>query len=387
MRVGIVLDELDRRRGGMGEWCWQFVNSVAKRPLDLHVIAQAFGVDPLPSQVTLHPVERTKSREFFARSTSELLKSFNFDVVHDMGVGWDFDMFQPHGGSHAAWMARRLDMYPAWYRAIKRPIDRLMPRRRDFDRHWQTQRAAIAESDSTIIALSNFVADSFERLHGIHHERIQIVYNGVDCRRFSPDHRRELRTVTRDSLGVRDNTLLLLLAAHNFRLKGLPELLRLMARLVANNRRVHLAVAGGRHRAKWRQTTAKLGLAENVTLLGTVGDMVPYYAAADAYVHPTYYDPCSLVLLEAAASGLPVITTRRCNGAAELFRDGSEMLLVDDPAAEDALYERADALFDERFRQQVGVAARKVALRNTIERNVSEIVRLYERRAPRRLVA
>ena len=191
----------------------------------------------------------------------------------------------------------------------------------------------------------------------------------------------------RDSLGVRDNTLLFLLAAHNFRLKGLPELLNLMTRLVANNRRVHLAVAGGRHRAKWRQIAANLGLAENVTLLGTVGDMVPYYAAADAYVHPTYYDPCSLVLLEAAASGLPIITTRRCNGAAELFRDGSEMLTVEDPAADDALYERAEALFDERFRKQLGMAARRVALRNPIEQNVDQIVRLYDRQAPRRLVA
>jgi UDP-glucose:(heptosyl)LPS alpha-1,3-glucosyltransferase len=304
-----------------------------------------------------------------------------------MGVGWDFDIFQPHGGSPAAWMARRLDMYPRWFRAIKRPVDQLMPRRRDFNRHWRAQRASLAKSDSTIIALSNFVADSFERLHGIHHERIKIIYNGVDCRRFSPDHRKDLRAIIRESLGVRENTLLLLLAAHNFRLKGLPELLRLMTRLVANNRRVHLAVAGGRHRAKWRHTAAKLGLAENVTLLGTVGDMVPYYAAADAYVHPTYYDPCSLVLLEAAASGLPIITTKRCNGAAELFRDGSEMLLVDDPASEDSLYERAEALFDERLRRQLGAAARKVALRNPIERNVSEIVQLYERRAPRRLVA
>jgi len=387
MRVGIVLDDLDRRRGGMGEWCWQFINAVAARPLDLHVVAQAFGVEALPPHVTLHPLERTKSREFFAQSAASLLKSFNFDVVHDMGVGWDFDFFQPHGGSNAAWMARRLDMYPRWYRALKRPIDQLMPRRRDFNRHWHTQRAAIEKSDSTVIALSNFVADGFERLHGVHHERIKIVYNGVDCRRFSPDHRRELRSIMRQSLGLDDGTLLLLLAAHNFRLKGLPELLRLMRRLVVNNRPVHLAVAGGRHRAKWTRVAARLGLAEHVTLLGTVGDMVPYYAAADAYVHPTYYDPCSLVLLEAAASGLPIITTRHCNGAAELFRDGSEILLVEDPAAEGPFYERAEALFDDCFRQQLGYAARKVALRNPIERNVSEIVRLYERRAPRRLVA
>ena len=67
-------------------------------------------------------------------------------------------------------------------------------------------------------------------------------------------------------------------------------------------------------------SAARLGLANRATFLGTVSDLTPYYAAADAYVHPTFYDPCSLVLLEAAASGLPIVTTRRCNGATELFR-------------------------------------------------------------------
>ena len=43
------------------------------------------------------------------------------------------------------------------------------------------------------------------------------------------------------------------------------------------------------------------------------------YFAADFLVHPTFYDPCSLVVLEALACGLPVITTR-ANGASELLR-------------------------------------------------------------------
>ncbi len=55
---------------------------------------------------------------------------------------------------------------------------------------------------------------------------------------------------------------------------------------------------------------------------------------------PTYYDPCSLVVFEALACGLPVITTA-CNGASELMTDGREGYVITAP---DALGELAAAL-------------------------------------------
>ncbi len=189
-----------------------------------------------------------------------------------------------------------------------------------------------------------------------------------------------------ERLGIEADTLLLLLAAHNFRLKGVPELLRVAAQLANNGRRVHVLIAGGRRIEHWRLAAARLKIADCVTFLGTVPDMVPYYAAADAYVHPTYYDPCSLVLLEAAASGLPIVTTRRFNGAVELFRD-NEILTVEDPSAAKALYERVEALFDERLRGQLSNAARRVALRNPMEGNVAAIMHLYQARTRRGLAA
>jgi UDP-glucose:(heptosyl)LPS alpha-1,3-glucosyltransferase len=231
------------------------------------------------------------------------------------------------------------------------------------------------------------VADDYQRRHRIHADQIKVIYNGVDCQRFSPAHRASYRALVRRELGVDDSALLLLLAAHNFRLKGVPELLALAARLNANKRPVHVAVAGGKRVEKWRRTAKQLGLAGRVSFVGTIGNLVPYYAAADAYVHPTYYDPCSLVLLEAAASGLPIVTTRRYNGAVELFREDDEILVANDPTASSALYERVDALFDDRLRAKLSAAARRVALRNPIERNVAEIARLYESRNRGRVAA
>src|SRR6185369_4803611 len=380
MRVGVVIDDLDRRRGGMSEWCWQFVCAAAGRGYELHVVAQGFGAEALPTRVMRHRTDRTSSRRAFAETASQILRRLNLDVVHDMGLGWDSDIFQPHGGSYTAWRKRRLDIYSPWWRSMKRPIDALLPRHRDHVAHGRKQYTMTQRGATAFVALSKTVANDFVDLHGIRPEQITVVYNGVDCQRFSPDHRARYREVVRRQIGVADETLVLLLAAHNFRLKGVLELLRAAAQLVANQRAVHVVIAGGKHLEKWHRAAGRLGLGDHVTFLGTIADMVPYYAAADAYVHPTYYDPCSLVLLEAAASGLPIVTTRRFNGAAELFREGENILTLNDPTEQYALIDSIDALFDERLRQMLGSAARNVALAHPFEQNVAEILRLYDRR-------
>jgi UDP-glucose:(heptosyl)LPS alpha-1,3-glucosyltransferase len=387
MRIGIVIAELDRNSGGMGQWCWQFVAALAQGGHAVHVIAQRFGEAPLAAQIARHIVPATKSRMGFAHAAARQVEKLELDIVHDMGAGWCCDIFQPHGGSHDAWLARRADMYAPWLRGVKWATDALLPRQRDFVRHCRAQFAPSHQSGKIFLAISQTVANDFGRFHCIRGEQIAVVYNGVDCRRYSPEHRALHRAAVRRELGVDDGTVLPLLAAHNFRLKGVSELLSVAGRLAANHRPVHVAVVGGKRLAKWRRAAARRGLTNRATFLGAVSDLVPYYAAADAYVHPTYYDPCSLVLLEAAASGLPIVTTQRYNGAAELFREGEEILTVADPWDLESLYERVDALFDERLRSKLSAGARGVALRHPFSRNVAEILHLYERSARRRLAA
>jgi UDP-glucose:(heptosyl)LPS alpha-1,3-glucosyltransferase len=381
VRIGLVIDDLDPRRGGMSQWCCQFVAEVANRGHELHLISQGFGNAASLPQAHCHKMPRTRTRVEFAEIARQIASGLALDIVHDMGLGWHYDIFQPHGGSYKAWLARRLDFYPTWIRAFKRPIDAMTPRHRDFTRHWRRQYDMGRETNKTFIALSKVVADDFICLHGLRPEQVALIYNGVDCQRFSPAHRMRYRDAIRRHIGVNDETLVLLLAAHNFLLKGVPQFLRVGSKLAANGRPVHVLVAGGKRLERWRLFAARLGLAKRATFLGNVSDLVPYFAAADAYVHPTFYDPCSLVLLEAAASGLPIVTTRRYNGATELFREGDEILTANDPRDSAAFYERVDALFDETLRTKLGAAARKVAMQHPFERNVTEILQLYETRA------
>src|SRR4029077_10617409 len=115
----------------------------------------------------------------------------------------------------------------------------------------------------------------------------------------------------------------------NYRLKGLEPLLRAVA-LLPSESSFRLLVAGSPDTVAFERLARRLKIADRVRFVGYCADMRNCYFAADFFVHPTFYDPCSLVVLEAMACGLPVITSRY-NGASELMSPPREGLLIDDP--------------------------------------------------------
>jgi UDP-glucose:(heptosyl)LPS alpha-1,3-glucosyltransferase len=106
-----------------------------------------------------------------------------------------------------------------------------------------------------------------------------------------------------------------------------------------------------------------------------VPDIRDVYAMADAFVQPTFYDPCSLAILEAAASGLAVVTSR-FNGASELFCDGQSASIVADPEDEIEAARHIRALVDPRYRERLASGGLAVARQATAERAFSKLLDL-----------
>lgn len=149
-----------------------------------------------------------------------------------------------------------------------------------------------------------------------------------------------------------------------------------MGVLAAGGKPAHLIIAGSDRTGPYERLAEKTGAASRVTFLGLV-DPVQYYAAADACVLPTWYDPCSLFTLEAWSAGLPVITTR-CNGASELMTEGVHGYALPDPGDHAALAGRMEMLLDEPARARMGEAARALALEHSFDKQADEFVALYE---------
>ncbi|MBL8826225.1 MAG: glycosyltransferase family 4 protein [Planctomycetaceae bacterium] len=383
MRIGLVIEQLDPRRGGVEQWTWHFAQWLLRERHEVHVVARGVANTVAQSGVIVQRIEASDSRTDFAERAALQLRLLQLDVVHDTGCGWYSDIFQPHGGSRVASFEQNLFLTPHWLRGMKRTAVGWLPRYREFDRLAARQ---YDDPRRIYLAISRMVAADLQRYHHVRPEQVRIVYNGVDCERFSPAHRVLHRARVRDELGVADDETLCLIVAHNFRLKGVPTLIRATGHLVQQGARVRLAIVGGRKFGEYRRLAKRVGCESAVSFLGSHDDPVPFYAAADVYVQPTFYDPCSLVVLEALASGLPTITSR-FNGAGELITPNVEGSIVADPADDRELAEHLSRVLDASRRMEMGQAARELALDHTWERNCREILNLYREISPLRQAA
>lgn len=374
MRIALVIEHFDPTRGGVEEWTWRFAEWLTARRIETHIVARSFAAGAERRSAARHTVDAAAGRLEFAAAVERRLAGLGPILVHDTGSGWTADVFQPHGGSRRAAFERNLQLLPAAFRGPKRWLSGLLPRYREFER--LASRQYHGGDGRIFVALSRRVADDLQRDYGVPAAQIRIVYNGVDTRRFAPRADGASRESLRKAWGLRDDEIAVLLVAHNFRLKGGPELMRAVERLRGDGLPLRLIVAGGRQRSP----------RGGVIFLGSVRDAQPLYAAADLYAHPTYYDPCSLVVLEALASGLPAITTRY-NGVSELLTPGVDGYVLDEPTDAAGLDAALMALADSSRRAAMGRAARELALRHDFDRNGEELLAIYREAAALRRAA
>lgn len=122
-------------------------------------------------------------------------------------------------------------------------------------------------------------------------------------------------------------------------------------------------VGDGPDRAHLERHVAELGLGEWVRLAGAVGQdtMRDHYAAADVFCLPSFAEGVPVVLMEAMAMGLPVVTTRIA-GIGELVEDGVSGVLVR-PGRADLIADALAGLADPAVRARMGAAGREMVVR------------------------
>ena len=147
------------------------------------------------------------------------------------------------------------------------------------------------------------------------------------------------------------NEFVILFVSNNFRMKGLDYLFKALAKIKKEDLLpLKFDLREGRQNPYLR-LAKKMGISEEVIFVGSTNEPEKYYGAADLLVHPTFYDACSLTVLEALASGLPVITTLS-NGASGRISQGEEGLVIEEIRAGDELRTAIKYFFDDEIRKQ-----------------------------------
>ena len=167
--------------------------------------------------------------------------------------------------------------------------------------------------------VSREAVDHFVRCGAVPASRIRLMPNGVDLRRFS--HQREHRSSMRSQLRLREGQWVWLHVGRLAAPKAQHRLLAAFDRLREHRPDAYLLVAGeGPLDGDLQSLAAQLNLQDNVRFLGFRDDVPLLMEAADGFVLSSEYEGSPMVLAEAGASGLPIVTTS-VSGAAALVGD------------------------------------------------------------------
>lgn len=269
----------------------------------------------------------------YSAAATRALRGHSFDIVHNQGgcASRRQDVITAHS-CHRAWWDMKLHNNEV-LRALANPFHHAVLHVEQ--RNYRPDRFRRA------IAVSPTVGRELTRFYGVDPDRITVIPNAVDVARFHPADAAARRARIRAAHGFADDDVVLLFVGKEFRRKGLKLVLDALSLLPPQAK---LLVVGGDDPAPFVAHARRLGIADRVVFAGHSSHVEDEFQAGDVFVFPTAYEPFGLVLLEAAASGLPVVTTNL--GVAEEFiaphengaiieRDGASIAAALEPLVDD----------------------------------------------------
>ena len=377
MKIALNIYKYLPTKGGGEGYLANFADQLVERGHEVHIYASKWESNN--DEIHYHTIPSIRYPKFlkdilFVINSYNKMAKHDYDIVHVVGRALGMNVFNPHCGVEKAWLKQNFLSVNCPVSRLLRQIAGFLSLRQNFIL-WLDKKQYTGRGVSRIIAISDMIKNDIIKYHNIDPQKIDVVYNGVDLQRFNPDNKNKYRKVMRDKLALGEEFIILYIS-NNFRLKGLLTLIKSLGELKKSGKDFKVLIIGRGNEAPYRKLAEKLDCLENLIFLGHVGEIEKYYAASDLYVHPTFYDSCSLVVTEALASGLPVITTIY-DGASGVMEDGREGFVLEDPKDYRVLAEKISLFFDDAFRQKISIAARGKAEKYPAEKNCEEIIKIY----------
>jgi glycosyltransferase involved in cell wall biosynthesis len=229
------------------------------------------------------------------------------------------------------------------------------------------------------IAVSDEVRTALLDQIGPIDEKIMVICNGVDVRRYCrPADRAELRR----QMGLSADAHLMTLVGTLKRQKGHQYLIDALREILPSFPRLHVLFVGdGELGVELRARARSAGVDGHVHFLGSRGDVPAILAASDSFVLPSLWEGLPMALIEAMASGLPIVATE-VSGTKQVMIHGETGLLVA-PGDVGALVSAIVAVLSDQARAcAMGAAARdRVESAFSAKKQAEEHIALFRRAA------
>ncbi len=207
-----------------------------------------------------------------------------------------------------------------------------------------------------VVATSNGLKKEIMKFYKIASGKITVIPNGVNIEKFKPDKKK--RVQLRKLLKIGANDFVLLFVGRNLKRKGLKYVIGALHMI--DDKKIKLVVCGGDD-AEHRDLVHQSGEDERVIFVSDVKNIEDYFAMADLFVFPTFYEGFSFATLQAASSGLPIIATI-ANGTDDLIKNGENGYLLKTRTAEEISQKIKTLLNRPSLRKSMGKNARKTAV-------------------------
>ena len=239
--------------------------------------------------------------------------------MHDVVLAHDLDLLHVHYAiPHAtsAWIAKEMLREQGRTLPVVTTLHGTDITIVGQDHSYQAITKFSIERSDRITAVSQWLKDETTRAFGCSDCPIEVIPNFVDPIVF--DRARYGNELRQELGGGRP----VLMHISNFRpVKRVVDVIRVFARVRAQNDCVLVMVGDGPDRHAAEEEARRLGVAADVRFLGKIDTVAPLFAAADVYVFPSESESFGLSALEALASGVPVVAAR-VGGVPEVVRDG-----------------------------------------------------------------
>lgn len=376
MKLAICHPVVEPARGGCETYIAMLLHRLCKDGHQVHLFASRWDTAALPDRLVIHPLPDfahprvLRPWRFSAAVARELSQA-----KYDLSLGFDkvigVDVQFPQGGVYSASVEYGRRRFPhAWQRGLAQTLRLSTPAH--WSMRWLEERQYCVTPPPFVLAISDFTRKHLMRYLGVPASQIHVLRSAIDPARLLATDRPARRMATRQKWGIEPDDVFGVFLGVNPRLKGLRPLLEAVA-VMPSRDRFRLGVFGVRNPRVYEQQAKRLGIADQVRFVGYHPDIRDVYFAGDLLTHPTFYDPCSLVVLEALAVGLPVVTTQT-NGAAELLDPPADSRIVANPHDAEELARAIQTFVDNDTRRAASKAALRSAAKWTFDDHYRELL-------------